>query len=585
MADHQKLTKDEQRIVKRFEHALEACKRNQGEYVDKWRQYENVYRGTSEMPKELSEYVNSNLRIKWVWQQMEVLFPRLMDPDPRLVFSPVEEGDKPLGDILTKIVKHQMKSDNFVLKQRSFVQDAAVYGLAVMKTVWYQREQTMHIKQKPSLLDRLMNKDTIVKKKSVIVENRPTIQYVDPFDFFWDPAAVHDGQMKYAFQRVWLSKADLKQRERDGIYKDVDLACEQEADASARSQSESSAEVEARREGKYAVYEGWFNDGTRTVMCGHTLLAHGPNPFYHGQIPFTTWCTQPDPRSLVGTSEVENLEDLQNGIWVKDNQRIDAVNYALNFIMIADPSIPGIRNMKLHPGKKIHAVNGQRLEQWVIDPNAAPAFQESESYVAAMQQMSGIDPSIIGGDVGSLKNVTATVGSMANEEGNMRLAMKKLQFRLAMARAAKMMVQLNHQYLSEYELHRLLGEQAKDYVPLTPEEIPMFLDVMPDAMNEAMGRMQERNSLIELLNIVGTLHGQQMLDGTFFDIKPVIESTIKTYDRDPQENFKPAPPMPPMDPSMMGAPMGGPPSEAPPDMMDQVHDVSQVPTGDINQVQ
>jgi hypothetical protein len=332
------------------------------------------------------------------------------------------------------------------------------------------------------------------------------------------------------------------------------------------------------------------------VMCGNVLLADGENPYFHGQIPFVAWNSQPTSKSLVGISEVDKLRDLQEHIWIKDCQRIDAVNYALNTVIIGDPTIPGIRNLKLHPGKVIHATNGQRLEQWVLNPNAAPAFQESESYIAAMQQMSGVNPLLSAGDPSQMNDVTATVGSIAQEEGNKRMAMKKLQFRLAIARMAKMMVQLSHQYLSQMELERILGEAAEDMPMVTPEEIPMFLDVEPEAMSEVMGKMTERNSLIELLNITGTLHGTQMMDGTSFDIKPIVEDTIKSYDRDPERNFAMMPQQPPIDPMtgmpmvdpMTGMPMQGPPIDQnlgvpgmgqaapPPDPMMMTNDMSGV---------
>ena len=132
--------------------------------------------------------------------------------------------------------------------------------------------------------------------------------------------------------------------------------------------------------------------------------------------------------------------------------------------------------------------------------------------------------------------------------------MKKLQFRLAIARVAKMWVQLNHQFLSEYELNRILGDQAIVFRPIPAEEIPMFLDVIPEAMAEAVGRMQERSSLLELLNITGTLHGTQMLDGSFFDIKSLIEKTLKSYEQEPQLSFTFNPPPPQMPPEIMAGP-------------------------------
>lgn len=553
-------TGDEKKRIRFFKDRLQLAKDSHSKHATNWKRWHDVHLGKQDIPKEQQENIQSELKIMWAWQRWESVAPKIMDPEPRLEFRPIEISDQRISDILKQLVKFQMVQDEFVSKQTAIIEDAGIKGLGVWKVLWHQREETLQVRRAQTLEERKMGAPISFEESTVITENRPTVVWVDPFDFFWDPAASSDKTMRFAFHRIYLSKGELLARGTEGIYRNVDKVVGNDEDAGVRL-DENSSEADARRANKIVIYEGWFDDGTRMVMdesCKY-VLADGPHPYHHKRIPFVCWSTQPRSLSLVGRSEMESIEDIQLAIWIKDNQRIDAVNYTLNTIIVGDPTIPDINNLRLHPGKVIKANMGQRLEQWVLDPNAGPAFQESESYLAAMDAMTGYNPVMAGTDPSGMDRVTATMGSIVQEEGNIRIAMKKLQFRLAIARVAKMWVQLNHQYLSEFELHRILGDQSVDFVPIPAEEIPMFLDVIPEAMSEAIGRMQERSSLLELLNITGTLHGTQMLDGSFFDIKSLIEKTLKSYEQEPQMSFTFTPP-PPQNPVSLPPVQPAPPA-------------------------
>lgn len=573
MAEKQILTPEQEVRVKFFKNRLDLAKRGHTSYETYWKEMEQVYLGTQSLPSEATDLLQSKLKIKWAWQRWNAIAPKIMDPEPRLEFKPVEITDQRVSDILKVLTKQQFTQDEFVSKQPATIHDAGIYGCGVWKVIWHQRVEKLQTRKAQTLQERAIGAPIQFEEKRVIVENRPTVQYVDPFDFFWDPSATKDSNWRYCFHRVYLSKQELLERQRLGIYQDCDLACSTATDTGTRSSDETSEEAEARRQGKYEVYEGWFDDGTRMVMCGNTLLLDGPNPYHHKRMPFVMWATQPNSRSAVGRSEMESIEDLQLAIWVKDNQRIDAVNFSMFGIIIADPTIPDINNLKVHPGKIIKAMQGQRLEQWIIDPNAGAAFQESESYLGAMDAMTGYNSVLAGAEPQGMDRVTATTSSIVQEEGNVRMAMKKLEFRLAIARVAKMWVQLDHQFLSEYELYRILGEEAVDYKPIPPEEIPMFLDVIPEAMSEAISVMQERSSLLELLNILGTLHGTQMLDGTYFDLKSLIESTLKSYSREPKQSFSTN--MPPMQAPVAPPPVSPQPEATTADMVGSMGAVMQ----------
>jgi hypothetical protein len=400
------------------------------------------------------------------------------------------------------------------------------------------------------------NVEPVFSPETKVTENWALTRYKDPFDFVPDPKAISDQTWAWVFDRVWLSMADIQARQAKGVYRDVDCISQGDVDdASEPRPGESPEEAKARRQGKYPVVTMWGADGTRIVMCGDVLLQHDKNPFAHQKIPFVVWCTKPRRGSLFGESEMEKLQEMQRGVWVSDTLRRDGYLRAQHPGIIADPGVTVPK--KRGPGWVIRAIQGQRFEQFTYDANQSPSLMESENLVAAMQEMSGAAGVAGFNNPADLNRMAATVGGIAQEEGNMRMIVKKLWFRLMIARAAKFMVQLNHQYISELEIHRICGDTSAGFKPVMPEEIPMFLDVLPEALSEQLSMLAERNSNIELLNIVGPLNGQTMHDGSVFTIKPVIEDTLRSYQRTTRNYFHfPAPQA--IDP-MTGQPIMGPP--------------------------
>lgn len=527
---------DREQRIKFFQDRFKIAEKNQRAHVQNWRKYEEIYLGTQEFKKSGS-LLHSDLKIKWAYQRWNAIAPELMDPEPKLDFRPVEISDVKLSDVLKQLCRVQMHQDHFVSKQPASVHDAGIFGLAVFKVHWHQKSKTLKVRQPRSILDQVLNRGVNFAKKTVITENRPSAMYVDPTQFYWDPACTSDQNWRYVFHETWMTKSEMMEWEKKGVFSGVADACAEMDSDSQRFPGESPDEGDARRKNKYRVIEGFFDDGTRMVMCGKHLLHDDLNPYNHGEIPFVAWCTQPNERSLVGYSEMLPIEDLQQAIWVKDNQRIDAVNFSMFGMLLIDPTVKDAKNFKFEPGKIVRIPQGARFEQFRFDPGAQIAQAESDTYLSAIDAMTGYNSVLDGANPGGLDRVTATVGSIADEATTLRRAMKKLQFRLCIAKIAKMWVQLNNQFLSEYELHRILGDAVIDMKAVAPEEIPMFLDVIPEGANEAMSVMQERSSNLDLINIVGQLHGMPMADGTVFDAKSTIEDVLKSFNKIPEASF------------------------------------------------
>lgn len=561
----QKLKKPEQQAVQLFQHRWDIAHKAMQPRFAYFREMQAVYDGLDDIPETIRQRLEAEVKIPWAKWNWNTVLPRLADPAPRLDFRPAGQGKEQIADVCKVVIRTQMEQGHFVLEQLPLLHDAGIFGIGISQVLWHQRAQTALVRQPLTPEQREAGEavEPTFIQQTQIVENWAKSEWVDPFDFFPDPKAINDQTWAWVFHRVWLSTADLQARAAEGVYRDVDC-CNlggSEEDAEGRP-GESPEEAEARRQGKHAVITMWGKDGTKIVMCGDVLLELGRNHLAHQQIPFVCFSTKPRAKSLFGESEMEVLRDLQLNTWVSDTLRRDAYLRAQNTGVIADPGITVPK--RRGPGFVIRAMQGQRFDEIKFDANQGPSMTESENMLGAMQEMSGAAGVAGFSNPSDLNRMAATVGGIAQEESNMGMLFKKLWFRLATARIAKFMVQLNHQYLSEMELHRICGSTAVGYKPPAIEEIPMFLDVLPEALSQQLSILADRNSNIELLNIVGPLNGQQMHDGSVFTTKPVLEDTLKSYQRDVNRHFHH--PMPtainpmtgaPMDPSMgmMGAGM------------------------------
>lgn len=529
------------RALRVFEERHEAAKHARRAFETKWKRWEEVYDPPAVAVTKHNSH-RSRLRPPWVYQLIETMAPRIIDPEPVFAYFPVEPMDENMADVLNTTVRFQLNADRFVARQKAWIDDGAIRALGIAKVVWLHEERDIRVRKLNNPLMIALGQGVYkYETKLTTVTNRPTILYVDTEDAWWDPAGTSDDTIEWFTHRVWLSAGQIKRRTDQGVYYKCDLGSPSgSSDTQPRDPKESSEEARYRRSNRYEVFEHWDKTSQKvTTFCNGHILREVDWPYLHGELPFVFFSTMPNRRSPVGTSECEKLEDLQEAIWTRVNQIYDATGLALSPMLILDPTLKNQKNLTFRKGGKIYASQAQRVEQLRIDPQTAPAWEEIQSLLDAMHQVSGVDPAMMVDSSQSMSD-SATGAMLRHEETNMRMMMKKLQFRLFEAKIAKLMVQMNHQFLSKAELVRIVGDKAKQYKVPDPTEIPMFLDVIPKGMSESLSKGVERNSQNELISSLAGVHLAPMGDGTAFTMQPQIKRLIASYDQDPaMGNFIP----------------------------------------------
>jgi hypothetical protein len=74
-----------------------------------------------------------------------------------------------------------------------------------------------------------------------------------------------------------------------------------------------------RYKDKFLIEEIWTDDQLVVIGNGQVLLRRQPNPYWHGKKPIVIAQTRPDLFEMVGVSETELVDDLQQALHTSEH--------------------------------------------------------------------------------------------------------------------------------------------------------------------------------------------------------------------------------------------------------------------------
>lgn len=530
----------------KFEKVLGEAEQFQQKHTSQWRTNVKVYHGTNAPQPTTATRKQSRdaaLYIPYAEQQIDTIRVRLVEPNPSFKYHPTEPSDEAQLNKISALRHYHRRRDDYVRKQDLFVHDALIYQLCVAKVSWAHSERTVTRKRKLNPLQKFFNlSDTVTT--NIVDFDQPTVTVVDPFDFFWDPAATNDRDWKFVIHRVWLTGDELKDRAKAGIYNAdaVDKMISQRRsgrDSVGGTGGDAEDNGAAVRKDRFEVFEYWTCEKVETWGDRKELLREADNPFDHGQIPFAASCTQPLRGSLVGRSEVEQIESLQDYLWTIDGLRVEGAKRAINPPLKYKRGMKGGKDIKIVPGGRIGVDSMNDIELLQLQPGQSFGVEEGQILLGQMQNMTGANSYLSGADssLASQSQNTATGISLIQQEANRRMAAKMLNLQMFHARIEDMSLQLEQQFLSEDQFVRIVGPGGEEWLKVTAQDIAGLYDVEPEWESLEMNRERERTSNIELITTLQNLDGMKFADGTTVNAKPALEGLIRSYDRDPAPYF------------------------------------------------
>jgi hypothetical protein len=469
------------RILERYESAAQF----RSEFEEKWKRYYRLYRSKSPARDDSTK---ANLFVPEIFTTIETIMPRLVSGYLATSKPPVdlvgrEMRDHKNAEATKALITYQYENIDFPIFLNEYIKPALLYGTSVAKVYW---------KHDPGKFDG------------------PMLEVVDIFDFFIDPEARSIDDARFVIHRKMISMEELKERQKSGIYKNVDKIRQGEGTDNNRNPVLEKDDITMRIEDVRDVelLEYWENDRVVVIANRDVILRDSPNPFSHGKKPFVDISFIAVPHEFYGIGVVEPLEGLQNELNVKRNQRLDNVNLIINRMwMMQSGSVDDLRQLRSRPGGVIVTNDINGLKPLPIDDVTASSYNEEERVIRDIHNTSGINEFVRGNQIIG-GNITATEVKIKSEQATTRLDYNlKLMAEKGIRTITQMVIQLNQQFIDKPMVIRVVGSDGVNYRKISLHEISGNFDVKVNPDPAGIGEEERLQNATTALQILQNVRG------------------------------------------------------------------------------
>jgi len=438
----------------------------------------------------------SNLFIPKTFEIVETVAPRVAMAQRTFKALPVEGMDVNNARAYTDLLKLQFERTDMEDIIEELVKESLIYGTAVCKVSW---------------LDKL-----------------PNPEVVDIFDFFPDPKARTDKEMKYAIHRL---ERDIEDLESNQNYNKEAIKRLKESGGAKNNQERQQREailgvtsnsVDSTRK-RYEILEYWGNfngENYIIVVAGRQeVLRCDKNP-YENWNPFVVVRDTIVPHEFYGIGEIEPIQSLQNELNDIRNQRLDNVKLNVNSMWkIVAGGVQFEDELVSRPGGTIHLTRPDGL--LANDRQVVPseAFTEESIIKSDMERadganspLSGALVSPMGGNTGGAINRTATAWQGAINQADKRFSAKVNQLKRGLIKIGRKFLELSQQFMTQPMAVRILGKDgeflfdSQGNLPyVEPEDIKNEFDLTVDIeyLDEFQQMQQDISLLQTMVNVPG----------------------------------------------------------------------------------
>lgn len=585
---------------------FESCTRSQHEYhrrrFEKFYKMYRSYKGLradftrAESGRDVGDILQSaragfgtDLFIPMVFGIVETTLPRMLGENPRLLVTPGDPDSEDNVDGMKLMVNRQQERRDFPLASQSVAKSGLQYGLGVGKTPWIRETkhapvlqqmqvaaidpQTQQPAMQPVQVQDPQTGAMVVVQQPVMTlqwvpsEERveqvkyegPTFEACDIFDWIWDPDAYDMRTLERCIDRRWRSDRYCKamfdskawvlpegwtledalrggsRSKRDEVWGD-------------RMAAIGEPRADSREREIHEVWEYWGSDDQVIVVLDRQLVvASGPRPYWHGEMPFQIYRPTEVLHEMVGIGEIEAVEDLQLEINTLRSQRRDNAALVLQrpfayYDGFLDPEQIDFGAGKMWP------MDGPPSEIFFPIPlQDIPfsSYREEDSLKADADRASGLSDTVMGGSDGGAPE-TATGLQMVHTAAGIRIQFKTSRFeRETVKSCCRQWVALNQQYVVSERVEPGPpkpgeGDREFSWYKLGPAELAGSFAIEPEG-----GSMSPQNEVVRQQQAVAE-YTLLRPDPLINPIKVVTETLTKLGKKNPEAWL--APQMPMVDP-------------------------------------
>ena len=450
---------------------------------------------------------------------------------------------------------YQMQGDDMVKDldgepqdiQAGTVIDEDILALAntdptLLNYIGQVNSQSMQVQ--PVALDNFRVWRNVHGKKLIKSYSGPLVEVISPEDFYMDPEAKSIEDAQFVIHRVWRTYGYLKEKERDGIYSNVDevkawLDRDKESYInSERAQRYNSADAidpanyaidsedKQIARHKLEVFEWWglldltdegYQEPYLVVFCGETILRMELNPYGHGQPPFEVLRPMLDPFKFTGVSVPELVGEFQAVKTALFRQILDNVSYQNNGAWLvnrnAGVDINALLNMRPNTIVRSNITSG------AVVPLTPPNLQGYpltmiELVDSMLQKRTGVTSYNQGLDANSLNKTATGITKIMDASVQRTELQARVMAETGIKPAFQKILMLNQQFMDQTVVIRVFNKPLE----ISPDDLIGDFDVSVDvggATSKNETRVQQMMMLIQsssLMMSTGVMRPQNLYE-------------------------------------------------------------------------
>lgn len=449
-----------------------------------WNRLRDLYRG-----KHFQEASDGSDRIaiNIAFSTINVINPSISVNHPKITVMARQAEEEQQAVIVEAVLNYWWVTHEVRPEFRRAVKDFLVFGHGWVKTGYKFVEEEVDRPEEdvlaevgeaidvadqfamdaPDLAADLPTDDDIIQSVDhtdmKVVEDRPFVERISPFDIFVDPEATSMEDVRWIAQRIIKDVDEVRTDERykSSFRKSV------KPDSFVREEMRDPLTKERDAgHGRITVWEYYdVRDGTMAVFTEQGddfLIAPVDEPYAFGH-PFVMLRNYEVPDHFYPMGELEAIEPLQHELnKTRSQQMNDRRRYARKYLYdrrAFDQTAVGLLQSQ-KDNAMIPVNEGVPLNEAVLPlpqvPLDASIYQQSDQIERDMSTISGISEYQRGGAEQNIRR-TATEASMIQDAANARAADKLATIENYIAMIAKRLLMLSQQFMGEAQVARIVG--------------------------------------------------------------------------------------------------------------------------------
>lgn len=531
------------RYKARIEHAVSW--RKQEGYDDLWRRLIDLYKG-KQFPRSLT--AEDRIAVNICFATINVIAPSVSMNHPKITVMAAKPEDEDRATIIEAVLDYQWKHHNFLLPTKDAIKDALILGIGYTKTTWKFKEVEQPLSEEASAAayDQLNQQAdefaganpelahavptpaeveaNIPSTEMTIVEDRPTVERISPWDLFWDVLATRAEDATWVAQRIIrpLDEAKADKRYSPSVRKQL------KGDTALRDPRDTQR-TDMRRAGEseemyVTIWEYYDIKNSTLSVCADSgddfLIDPTPIPYSFGH-PFQCFRNYDVPDQFYPMGELEAIEPLQDELNKTRSMMMNArKRYARKYLYYERAFGPeGRAALESDVDNTMVPVtdDNRPLQETVMPmpqtPLAPEVYQYSEQITSDVDRITGISE-YQRGAISEIRR-TATEASMIQDAANARASEKLSIVERGIAMIARCVIALNQQYMTGEQVARVVGPSAKQFwFNYKREDLTGEYDFTVEA-----GSTQPMNETVRRQQAIAMMNAMEPFLGTVVDPK------------------------------------------------------------------